>query len=162
MPAAGVVQLEPVVDAKVVPGGVLKTACVAAAAVAFIIIQNTAAFKPGGAQELSANWLPILVVLIFSYGVSTLFMGIFDTTVDSVLVCYCTDVDENKARNGGKKEFEKSLHMEPSAFDAKAKADAKKAAGEAKAAKGAGTPSKAGAVAAEPASPVAAGAAASV
>ena len=136
---------------------------VAAAAVAFIIIQNTAAFKPGGAQELSANWLPILVVLIFSYGVSTLFMGIFDTTVDSVLVCYCTDVDENKTRNGGKKEFEKSLHMEPSAFDAKAKADAKKAASEAKAAaKGAGTPSKAGAVAAEPATPVASGAAASV
>jgi len=56
-----------------------------------------------------------------------MFMSVFDLSVDSVLVCYCTDVEENQARHGGDPKFKTSLHMSSSAFDAKKAADEKAA-----------------------------------
>jgi hypothetical protein len=82
---------------------------------------------PGGAA-LSATWLPILVTLLFAYVTGGAFMSVFDLSVDPVLVCYCTDVEENMLRLEGRKEFKSSVHMSSSQFDAKKKADAKAAA----------------------------------
>ena len=54
-------------------------------------------------------------------------MSVFDLSVDSVLVCYCTDVEENQARHGGDSKFKTSIHMSSTAFDAKQAADDKAA-----------------------------------
>ncbi len=57
---------------------------------AYVLLDNLADFKPGGKAELSSTWLPILVTVFFAYATASGFMMIFDLTVDSVLVCYCT------------------------------------------------------------------------
>jgi hypothetical protein len=67
-------------------------------------------------------------------------MMIFDLSVDSVLVCYCTDVDEN----GGK-----AIHFEKGKLDAKGKAG--KAAAAAAAAAAGGAPAPAAPVSGAPA-----------
>ncbi len=82
---------------------------------AYVLLDNIADFKPGGKNELSSTWLPILVTVFFAYATASGFMMIFDLSVDTVLVCYCTDMEEN----GGK-----ALHYEGSSLDAKAKAKA--------------------------------------
>jgi hypothetical protein len=38
-------------------------------------------------------------------------MMIFDLTVDTVLVCYCTDMDENMARHNGDSAYKIAVHM---------------------------------------------------
>ena len=114
--------------------------CVAviAAAVSYVLVERSPQFQPGGAQELTATWLPTLVTLLFAYVTAGAFMGVFDLSVDAVLVCYCTDVEENMLRHEGKKEFKTSVHMPSSAFDAKKRADEKAAKAAAAAGKGTG------------------------
>jgi choline transporter-like protein 2/4/5 len=114
----------------------LGQVCVAVvgAAAAYVIVLRSPQFQPGGAQELTASWLPILVTLLFAYVTAGAFMGVFDLSIDSVLVCYCTDVEENMLRHEGKKEFKTSVHMASDAFDAKKRAEEKAAKAAAKAA----------------------------
>lgn len=100
---------------------------IASAAAAYLIIERTAEFQATGANALTSSWLPIVVVLIFAYVTSSMFMSVFDLSVDSVLVCYCTDVEENQARHGGDSKFKTSIHMSSTAFDAKQAADDKAA-----------------------------------
>ena len=95
---------------------------VAAACVAYIILENSPQFQPTGATPLTASWLPVLVVLLFGYVTASCFMSVFDLSIDSVLVCYCTDVDENVSRHGGDIKFKTSLHMSANVVDSK-KAD---------------------------------------
>lgn len=41
-------------------------------------------------------------------------MQIFDLAVDTVLVCYCTDIDENIKRHGGDKKYAFPIHADVS------------------------------------------------
>ena len=107
---------------------------VIAAAAAYVIVERSPQFQPDGSAALSATWLPILVTLLFAYVTAGAFMGVFDLSIDSVLVCYCTDVEENMMRHEGKKEFKTSVHMPSSQFDAKKRAEDKAAKAAAKAA----------------------------
>ncbi len=96
---------------------------------AYVLLDNLPEFQVGGTSELSSTWLPILVVLFFAYAIASGFMMVFDLSVDSVLVCFCTDIDENKKRNGDAGNF--PIHVESDMFSIKAKmaaADAEKAA----------------------------------
>lgn len=63
--------------------------------VAFAILDNASQFQEGGANELSSQWLIILVTLFFAYAVATGFMIVFDVCVDSVLICFVVDKTEN-------------------------------------------------------------------
>lgn len=103
---------------------------IACAWIAYAILDNAPMFQVGGAQELSSTWLIILVVLFFSYAIATAFMMVFDISVDSVLVCYVTDIDENNAREtaAGRKATNTPLHVKKDKFDAKARAEAAEAA----------------------------------
>ena len=96
---------------------------VVAAAAAYVIVERSPQFQPGGSEALSATWLPILITLLFAYVTAGAFMSVFDLSIDSVLVCYCTDVEENMLRHEGKKEFKTSVHMPSSQLDAKKKAE---------------------------------------
>ena len=71
--------------------------------VCYLILNYYADFQAGGKMPLSGTWLPILITLFFSYVVGAGFMMVFDLAVDTVLVCYVTDCDENK-ENGGSAE----------------------------------------------------------
>jgi len=73
---------------------------VLSAFIAYLILDNYSAFKEGGKDQLSSTWLVILVVLFFGYATGAAFMSVFDMAVDTVLVCYVTDCDENKERGG--------------------------------------------------------------
>ena len=74
---------------------------VTAAFACYLLLNHLPMFSATGAQPLSGTWLPILITLFFAYVVGAGFMMIFDLAVDTVLVCYVTDCDENKAAGGG-------------------------------------------------------------
>ncbi len=107
---------------------------------AYILLENITQFGPGGANALSSTWLPVLVTVFFSYAVASGFMSVFDLSIDTVLVCYCTDIDENLERNKGDKKFEYAVHLKKSTMDiagkvaAEESAEAAKSAGAAKSA----------------------------
>jgi len=67
---------------------------------AYLMLNSIPQFAVGGANQLSATWLPILITLFFAYASASGFMMVFDVSVDSILVCYVTDIDENKDRTG--------------------------------------------------------------
>jgi len=98
------------------------TIAVASGWAGYVLLDNVADFKRGGKAELSSTWLPILVIVFFAYAVASGFMMIFDLSVDSVLVCYCTDVDENGV----------AIHFDKAKLDAKGKAKEKADAAAAK------------------------------
>jgi hypothetical protein len=51
---------------------------------------------------LVLTYLVILVTMFFSYAVASAFMSVFDLAVDSVLICYITDIEENAKRGGAR------------------------------------------------------------
>jgi choline transporter-like protein 2/4/5 len=64
-------------------------------------------FEYGGARQLSQPLFPVLVVLVMAYAVSTAFMNTFDLAIDTILLCFCEDVEINK--NGGEMFASKAL-----------------------------------------------------
>lgn len=92
---------------------------VVSAFAAYLIIEQTKDFQAGGAQAITSSWLPILVTLFFAYFIGSGFMSIFDLAVDTVLVCYVTDIDENLARNGGNAAHAVPIHMKADKLDIK-------------------------------------------
>lgn len=88
---------------------------------AYVLLDTMPEFQPGGAQALSSTWLPILITLFFAYAVAAGFMMVFDLSVDTVLVCYVTDIDENLERNSGDSKYKYPIHVEAGAIDVKAK-----------------------------------------
>lgn len=101
----------------------ISTVC---AWIAYILLDRLPQFQPSGKDALSSTWLPILVTLFFSYVTASGFMMIFDLSVDSVLVCYCTDVDENVQRNGGDSKYKVAVHMHVDKITVKAHKKANK------------------------------------
>jgi hypothetical protein len=94
---------------------------------AYLIMSTRAEFMSGGINEISATWLVILIVLFFAFFIGSGFMDVFSLTIDSVLVCYCTDIDENQARNGNDASFAVPIHMRPDKVAFKNRADKKSA-----------------------------------
>jgi choline transporter-like protein 2/4/5 len=80
---------------------------------AFVLLENVQDFKPGGANELSSTWMPVLATIFFAYCVSSAFMDVFNLTIDTILVCYVTDCDEH---NGS------ASRMNAKSLDAKGRA----------------------------------------
>ena len=99
------------------------TISVISAWVAYILLDRLPQFQPNGSSPLSSTWLPILVTLFFAYVTASGFMMIFDLSVDSVLVCYCTDIDENMQRNGGNSKYKVAIHMHVDKLTVKAHKD---------------------------------------
>ena len=68
----------------------------------YVLLDTVPRFAPGGEDEITSTWLVVAVAMFFSYSVASSFLGIFDLAVDSILVCYVTDMEENAERGGGK------------------------------------------------------------
>jgi choline transporter-like protein 2/4/5 len=64
-------------------------------------------FEFGGERQLSQPLFPVLIVLVLAYAVSTAFMNTFDLAIDTILICFCEDVEINK--NGGEMFASKAL-----------------------------------------------------
>jgi hypothetical protein len=97
----------------------LGKALIAAACgwIAYAILDNVPRFKTGGVDEITSTWLIILVTVFFAYAVAASFMMVFDLAVDTVLVCYVTDMEENAERHGGDASFKVAAHVDPSKLD---------------------------------------------
>lgn len=57
---------------------------------------DSSKYKFGGEKELSAPLLPVLVVLLLAFSVSTIFLNAFGLAIDTILLCFCEDKKENK------------------------------------------------------------------
>ena len=90
--------------------GKVTIACISAW-IGYLILNTATEFKAGGTNEVQATWMVTLVILFFSFFVGSGFMDVLSLTVDTVLVCYCTDIDENQARNNNNAAFAVPIHM---------------------------------------------------
>lgn len=68
----------------------------------YVLLDTVPRFAEGGEDEITSTWLVVLVTMFFAYAVAGGFLSIFDLAVDSILVCYVTDMEENAERGGGK------------------------------------------------------------
>lgn len=70
---------------------------------AYAVLDNAKTFQAGQPNQLSSTWVVILVTMFFAYFVASAFFSILDLSVDTILVCYVTDIEETAARFGGAK-----------------------------------------------------------
>lgn len=82
--------------------------------VAYAILERSSQFQPGGANEITSTWLVVLMTVFFGYAVASSFMSVFDLAVDTILVCYVTDMEENCSRHGGDESFKVPSHIKSS------------------------------------------------
>lgn len=96
--------------------------------VAYAILDNMPEFQSDGSNPINSSWLVILVTCIFAYFVASAFMVTFDLSVDTVLVCYVTDMEETMSRHGGDSAFKVPSHVKKTKLSYGAKAEAAKKA----------------------------------
>eukprot|EP00463_Aulacantha_scolymantha_P004940 TRINITY_DN6147_c0_g1_i1.p1 TRINITY_DN6147_c0_g1~~TRINITY_DN6147_c0_g1_i1.p1 ORF type:complete len:99 (-),score=13.62 TRINITY_DN6147_c0_g1_i1:404-700(-) len=46
-------------------------------------------------KSISSPVMPCIVTALFAYAISSLFMVVFETIVDTMLVCFCIDLEHN-------------------------------------------------------------------
>lgn len=78
--------------------GIALTCCLAA----FQWFENDATYQRGGENALDSYSFPLLIILLFSYAVATVFMNVFALGVDTILLCFLFDRDLN---NGDDKPY---------------------------------------------------------
>lgn len=79
--------------------------------ICFWYVERTAKFGPGGTDEVSSSWLPVILSMLFAYCVSSGFLYVYDMAVDSMLVCHILDCEENADRNGGSSAHKVPVHF---------------------------------------------------
>ncbi|KAF0699844.1 Aste57867_9620 [Aphanomyces stellatus] len=97
------------------------TISVACALLLFLYLDKSAAFEIGGARELSSVFPPVLLGWILAWFVSGAFLGVYEMTVDTILLCFCEDRRINK--ENGHYYMSKELEKFVDKVAKKAKAD---------------------------------------
>ena len=69
--------------------------CVAASFMYYMIISSMEQFGATGANAITNPVISIIVCFLLSYAITTAFFNVFDISVDTILICYVTDIDEN-------------------------------------------------------------------
>jgi choline transporter-like protein 2/4/5 len=59
-------------------------------------------------NQISSQWLTVLLTMIFAYFVSSAFMYVYDMAIDTILLCFCKDKDKNV--KAGKNLHRQELH----------------------------------------------------
>mmetsp|Transcript_2639 Transcript_2639/g.9149 ORF Transcript_2639/g.9149 Transcript_2639/m.9149 type:complete len:816 (-) Transcript_2639:260-2707(-) len=72
------------------------------ALVAFQWLENDAQFQRGGENQLESYMFPLLIILLLSYAVATVFMNVYALSVDTILLCFLFDRELN---NGDDKPY---------------------------------------------------------
>lgn len=58
-----------------------------------LTFQFTVKYITTGATELHNVWNPTLLVFLFTYVTVTIFLGVFDTAIMSMVTCLCVDME---------------------------------------------------------------------
>lgn len=53
-------------------------------------------YQIGGSNELTNNFIPTLLTGILAFLISSSFMGLYGMTIDSIMMCFCEDMEYNK------------------------------------------------------------------
>merc|ERR1712072_961188 len=63
--------------------------------IAYLWISSSAEFQKGGANEVQSTVLPIFFVAVLAYGVGAVFLGVYDMGIETIIISFCIDKDEN-------------------------------------------------------------------
>ncbi|GMF45461.1 unnamed protein product [Phytophthora fragariaefolia] len=58
---------------------------------------NSADYGVGGSHELSSPLAPILLAMLLGWFVASTLLGVYEMTIDTILLCFCVDKELNKA-----------------------------------------------------------------
>mmetsp|Transcript_24592 Transcript_24592/g.41222 ORF Transcript_24592/g.41222 Transcript_24592/m.41222 type:complete len:346 (-) Transcript_24592:796-1833(-) len=64
-------------------------------ALCFLWLSQDKMYLFQGARQISSPILPIIVVVLASYVVSSAFLGVFSMAIDTILLCFCQDCEKN-------------------------------------------------------------------
>lgn len=63
----------------------------------FLFIDSNDDFSSGGKDELNFPITPVIAVAVMAWFVASMFMGVYDLAVDTILLCFCEDKKVNEA-----------------------------------------------------------------
>jgi solute carrier family 44 (choline transporter-like protein), member 2/4/5 len=90
--------------------------CVASCFCYYAIIISSDQFAPGGENTIYSPIASIVICFLLSYLIASGFFNTFSVAVDTILICYVTDIDENELRHMGDKRFRFPAHVKSSTF----------------------------------------------
>jgi hypothetical protein len=61
----------------------------------------------GGSHELNSVLIPLAVVFLLSYTVASMFLSVYQLTIETILICFCEDREKHKG-----------TRVRPTAFEA--------------------------------------------
>lgn len=68
---------------------------VASAVITYQILSSYADYGVGGSKQLSNVFIPVIFTFIIGYTISSIALGVYETTIDTILVCFCEDATVN-------------------------------------------------------------------
>lgn len=48
-------------------------------------------------SEMTSTWLPLLIILVLSWGISTVFLSVYSMAIDTVMLCFLYDEKINSS-----------------------------------------------------------------
>ena len=73
-----------------------------------------------GEDQVSNSALPVLITMLFGFGIGSACLEVYETTIDTILLCFCMDKEANEKRG----EMKAGAHLQEFVANNK-KADAK-------------------------------------
>lgn len=90
--------------------------CVAACFCYYMIVSNVPQFAPGADNMIHSPIVSMVLCFLVAYVVASGFFNVFSIAVDTILLCYVTDMDENQMRHMGDPAFRFPAHVKASSF----------------------------------------------
>lgn len=90
--------------------------CVSACFFYYLIISNVPSFGVGQENMIHSPIISLILCFFIAYIVSSGFFNVFIVAVDTILLCYVTDIDENQMRHMGDPKFRFPAHVKSSSF----------------------------------------------
>merc|ERR1712006_36545 len=51
-----------------------------------------------GEDQVSNSALPVLITMLFGFGIGSACLEVYETTIDTILLCFCMDKEANEKR----------------------------------------------------------------
>lgn len=58
---------------------------------------NLPSFMHGDIEEVSSPLFPMFITALLAYAIASFFLGVYETAIDTILLCFCEDCKVNKA-----------------------------------------------------------------
>jgi choline transporter-like protein 2/4/5 len=81
-----------------------------------MIVSNVDMFSMQGESPIFSPVASIILCFVLAYTICTAFFNVFDIAVDTILICYVTDIDENQLRHMGDPKFRFPAHVKANKF----------------------------------------------